>query len=182
MIKGSKVILRPIQEQDWSLIEEWGQSREALWGPFQRFQLDHMPLLRAAFQQTGLFQRESGLLLFETLTEQRVIGFVRFTLIPYPDHDLPHPEIGFGIPDASARGKGYAQEAIRLIVDYLFSGYPIERISAFTDIENIPAQRVMERTGFCREGILRRAMFRDGEWHDVALYGILRQNRNSVKL
>ena len=111
-----------------------------------------------------------------------MIGFVRFTLIPYPDHDLPHPEIGFGIPNASARGKGYAQEAIRLIVDYLFSGYPIERISAFTDIENIPAQRVMERIGFCREGILRRAMFRDGEWRDVALYGILRQNRNSVKL
>lgn len=175
MIKGLRVVLRPIQDKDWPMIEEWGQSREALWGPFQRFQMDHVPLLRQAYQQTSLLKRESGLLLIETLEDQQVIGYVRYTLIPYPDSDLPHPEIGFGIPVASAHGKGYAKEAVKLLLDYLFSGYPVVRISAFTDEENLPAQKVMERLGFRREGILRGAMFRDGQWRDIAIYGILRQ-------
>jgi aminoglycoside 6'-N-acetyltransferase len=175
MIKGLRVVLRPIQDKDWPMIEEWGQSREALWGPFQRFQMDHVPLLRQAYQQTSLLKRESGLLLIETLEDQQVIGYVRYTLIPYPDSDLPHPEIGFGIPVASAHGKGYAKEAVKLLLDYLFSGYPLVRISAFTDEENLPAQKVMERVGFRREGILRGAMFRDGQWRDIAIYGILRQ-------
>jgi aminoglycoside 6'-N-acetyltransferase len=179
MIKGSRILLRPIQDQDWSIIEEWGKSREALWGPFQRFQMDHVPLLRQAYQQTGLLKRESGFLLIETLSDMQIIGFVRYTLIPYPDSDTPYPEIGFGIPVMSAHGKGYAKEAVRLLVDYLFSGYPTERIGAFTDGENVPAQHVMEGIGFQREGTLRRAMFRDGQWCDIAIYGLLRREWRS---
>jgi len=175
MIKGSRVLLRPIENMDWVIIQEWGRSREELWGPFQRFQMDNIPMLQQAFQRTSLLTRESGMLLIETLDDQQVIGYVRYTLIPFPDGDLPYPEIGFGLPAAGAQGKGYAREAVTLLVDYLFSGYPTERIGAFTDAENIPAQKMMEKIGFQREGTLRRAMFRDGEWRDIAIYGLLRQ-------
>jgi RimJ/RimL family protein N-acetyltransferase len=175
MIRGSRLILRPVQDKDWPLIEEWGRDRQGLWGSYQRFQLNHLPLLRQAYQQTRLLKRESGLLLVEKLEDQQVIGYVRYTMIPYPDGDLPQPEIGFGIPVVSAQGKGYAKEAVRLLVGYLFSGYPCERIVAFTDTENLPAQKVMEGIGFQQEGTLRRAMFRDGEWRDIAIYGFLRR-------
>jgi RimJ/RimL family protein N-acetyltransferase len=175
MIKGIRIVLRPVQEQDWSIIETWGKERDGLWEPYQRHQLDHLPLLRKAFQQTDLLKRESGILLIETLDTRQVIGFVRYTLISVPDSDTPHPEIGFGLPEAGARGKGYAKEALNLLVDYLFSGYPTERITAFTDSENIPAQRTMESIGFQREGTLRRSMFRDGRWCDVAIYALLRE-------
>jgi aminoglycoside 6'-N-acetyltransferase len=174
MIKGNRVLLRPIRDEDWPKFEEWGRSRDALWGPFQRFQMDHLPLLREAYQQTGLLKRESGVLLIETIEDQQVIGYVRYTMLKFPDADLPYPEIGFGISEVNARGEGYAKEGVRLLVDYLFLGYPVERVAAFTDVENKPAQRVMERVGFQREGVLRRAMFRDGLWRDIAIYGILR--------
>jgi RimJ/RimL family protein N-acetyltransferase len=174
MIEGSRVLLRPIRDEDWSKFEEWGKRREALWGPFQRFQMDHLPLLREAYQETGLLKRESGFLLIETMEDQRVVGFVRYSMLSLPDADLPHPEVGFGIPEVDARGQGYAQEAVRLLVEYLFAGYPVDRVAAFTEDENKPAQRVLERVGFQREGVLRRAMFRDGQWRDVAIYGILR--------
>ena len=49
MIKGSRVVLRPIQDKDWPIIEEWGQDREALWGPFQRFQMDNVPCCRNCY-------------------------------------------------------------------------------------------------------------------------------------
>ena len=105
---------------------------------------------------------------------------MRYTLIPYPDADLPCPEIGFGIPEASAQGKGYAKQAVGLLVGYLFAGYPVERIMAFTEQENLPAQRVLEKNGFQKEGKLRRSMFRDGQWRDILIYGILRQQAKSL--
>jgi RimJ/RimL family protein N-acetyltransferase len=174
MIKGTNIVLRPVQETDLAIIEEWGKAPNALWGPFQRFQLDHVPQIRQAYQKMGLLSRESGFLIIETIPAREAIGFVRYTLIPYPDADMPYPEIGFGIPEASAQGKGYAKEAIKLLVDYLFAGYPVERIMAFTDQDNIPAQRVLEKNGFQQEGRLRRSMFRAGKWRDVLIYGILR--------
>jgi RimJ/RimL family protein N-acetyltransferase len=175
MIKGSKILLRPIEDKDWATIEVWGKDQNALWGPYQRFQLDHVPQLRQAYQKMGLLARTSGFLLVETIQSQEIVGFVRYTLIPYPDADMPYPEIGFGIPEKSAQGKGYAKEAVKLLVEYLFAGYPVERIMAFTDAENIPAQSVLEKNGFEREGQLRRAMFRAGSWHDILIYGRLRQ-------
>ena len=175
MIKGANIVLRPVQDEDWARIEEWGKDPNALWGSFQRFQLDHIPQLRQAFQQMRLLSRDSSFLLIETIQEKEMIGYVRYTSIPYPDADLPYPEIGFGIPEINAQGKGYAKEAVKLLVDYLFSGYPVERIMAFTDQENMPAQRVLEKNGFQREGKLRRSMFRGGKWRDILIYGILRQ-------
>jgi aminoglycoside 6'-N-acetyltransferase len=177
MIRGERVLLRPIRDEDWSKFEEWGQSRDALWGPFQRFQMDHLPLLREAYQQTKLLQRQSGVLLIEAVQDQQVVGYVSYTMLGFPDTDLPYPEIGFGVPEIDARGRGYATEAVQLLVDYLFRGYPVERIAGFTDCENVPAQRVMGQAGFQREGVLRRAMFRDGQWHNIAVYAVLRHER-----
>jgi RimJ/RimL family protein N-acetyltransferase len=63
---------------------------------------------------------------------------------------------------------------VSLLLNYLFSGYSAERISAFSDIENIPAQSTMENMDFQREGFIRKGYFRDGSWHDLVMYGILR--------
>ena len=174
MITGKRINLRPIQDPDWPTIEAWGRDPNALWGPYQRFQLDHVPQLRQAYQAMGLLSREAGFLLIETLDDPQVVGFVRYSHIPFPDADLPVPEIGFGIPEASARGQGYAAEAIALIVKYIFDGYPTQRIMAFTEKDNIPAQRVLEKNGFQVEGCLRRAMFREGAWRDILIYAALR--------
>ena len=174
MTKGKNVLLRPTRDQDWPTFETWRKSREALWGSYQRFHINHLPLLKRAFQKNGLLSRESGMLLIETIAEQRVVGFVRYSMLAFPDADCPYPEIGFGIPEVSARKQGYGTEGVDLLVAYLFSGYLAERIAAFTDIENIPAQRIMEHLGFQREGIIRKGLFRDGNWHDMAMYGILR--------
>ncbi len=174
MLRGVRVFLRPVREADWALFETWGHDRQALWGPFQRYQLDHLPRLRQAYQQNGLLSRQSGLLMIETLAEGRPIGFVRYSLIPFPDAEFPHPEVGFGLPEVNARGQGFAHEALSLLLDYLFCGYATERVSAFTDLANRPARRTLERLGFRQEGILRSAYFRDGDWQDMALYGLLR--------
>ncbi|KAA3645824.1 MAG: N-acetyltransferase [Chloroflexi bacterium] len=180
MIKGKKVLLRKIRDEDWEMFEKWGESRDALWGPYQRFQIDHLPLLKEAYQKTGLISRDGGILMIERLDDQQVVGFVRFSMLSIPDSDCPCPEIGFGVPDQSARGKGYGKEGLALLLEYLFSGYPTERIAAFTDVENIPAQNLMKRLGFQQEGVLRRSMFRDGEWRDVAIYGVLRSEWGEI--
>ena len=72
------------------------------------------------------------------------------------------------------RGKGYGIEAQKLLTEYLFAIYPIMRVEASTDITNIAEQRALEKAGFTREGVLRKAQWRNGEWHDLAVYSKLR--------
>lgn len=115
MIKGIKIVLRPIKDEDWPIIEQWGSDQDALRGAFQCFQLDHVPQLHQAYQQPELLTRASGLLLAETLQDQEIVGYVQYSQIPYPDADMPYPEIGFGVPQANAQGKGYAKEACKVL-------------------------------------------------------------------
>lgn len=60
-------------------------------------------------------------------------------------------EIGYGLhPDYW--GQGYITEAAELICEYLFQRYPIEKITAYADLDNIGSQRVLAKCGFQNAG------------------------------
>jgi ribosomal-protein-alanine N-acetyltransferase len=82
---------------------------------------------------------------------------------------------------SSERGKGYCTEAVQLAVDYLFMSKDIVRIQATTHIENVASQKVLEKSGFQREGRIRKGMFAWGNWADLILYGILREEWKEPK-
>ena len=48
------------------------------------------------------------------------------------------------------------------------------RVEASTDVENIAEQRSLEKAGLMREGVIRGAHFREGEYNDMVVYAITR--------
>ena len=89
--------------------------------------------------------------------------------------------VGYGVVP-NERGEGYATEAANIIVDYLFLTKNIVRIQADTSTENKASQRVLEKVGFQKEGIIRRHFFSSGKWRDSFLYGILRDEWKEPKI
>ncbi|GII05314.1 hypothetical protein Pta02_73220 [Planobispora takensis] len=59
---------------------------------------------------------------------------------------------------------------------YLFDHSTVHRIQAGTEVTNVAEQRALKKAGFTREGVLRGAGFRAGEWHDGVLYSFLRSD------
>ena len=82
----------------------------------------------------------------------------------------------------SERGKGYGSEAVRIMVDYLFLSRNIIRIQAETHPRNLASQRVLEKSGFKKERIIRKCFFSRGEWRDTALLSILRDEWREPKI
>jgi RimJ/RimL family protein N-acetyltransferase len=58
----------------------------------------------------------------------------------------------------------------------LFRLFDIERVEASTDVDNVAEQRSLEKAGYTREGIIRRAQWRAGAYHDLVGYSILRED------
>jgi len=90
-------------------------------------------------------------------------------------------ELGYGLVP-SERGKGYCTEAAQLMVDYLFLSKDITRIIATTHPKNVASQKVLEKVGFKREGTLRKSYFLRGEWTDMFIYSILREEWKEPKI
>ncbi|AZZ48385.1 N-acetyltransferase [Rathayibacter rathayi] len=102
------------------------------------------------------------------------------SLAPMTQEDVRRLEEGLSTPDqtgidASRRGQGIGSLAQRLLVEYLFAGTRAERIQAYTDVDNRAERRALEQAGFEEEGVLRRAQWRDGAWHDLVLFSTLRR-------
>ncbi len=82
-------------------------------------------------------------------------------------------ELGYWLAK-SFWGKGHATAACTALVKYLFDRYDLRRIEAHAHGGNLASQRVLEKSGFRREGILRRAVIKGGEVRDMHLFGLLR--------
>jgi len=81
-------------------------------------------------------------------------------------------ELGYGI-GVEYRGRGYATEAARALIQYGFTVLKLHRIQAIASSGNPSSIKVMERLGMQPEGRLREANRRDGEWFDLLYYGII---------
>ena len=82
-------------------------------------------------------------------------------------------EIGFTIAPRY-QGRGYATEAVRLLVGYLFARGK-HRITACCDARNAASAAVLGRLGMRREGHLRQSTWAKGEWTDDLLYALLQE-------
>jgi RimJ/RimL family protein N-acetyltransferase len=80
-------------------------------------------------------------------------------------------EIGyFVLPHA--RRRGIATTIARVLAEHAFS-LGIERVAAYVNVGNIPSERVAERAGFTREGVVRSMPKPDGRRVDKTLYSLL---------
>ena len=82
-------------------------------------------------------------------------------------------ELGYALSERYW-GQGLVVEAARVLLDYTFTEYPVERMQARVVVENRASHRVLQKLGFVFEGNQRAALFRRGKFWDVAYYSVLR--------
>lgn len=137
----------PPQPPEWKHTAAWCARAESRWLTGERLDLT----IRDA--RSGAFAGEISLYYQEPVTRQAMLGY---SLMP------------------RWRGRGYTSRAVRLLMEWTFGRTRIQRVVAGTAPDNLASQRVLERVGFVREGLLRRRLpTRDGGRSDDVLYGLL---------
>jgi RimJ/RimL family protein N-acetyltransferase len=81
-------------------------------------------------------------------------------------------EVGYWIGEEHW-GKGIATDALRVFVPYAFDHFGILRLYAHVFANNPASRRVLEKNGFQLEGIMRKAVIKQGQLLDEYLYSLL---------
>jgi len=100
------------------------------------------------------------------------VGWITLAVTSW-DHGLA--EIGYALT-TPAQGRGIQTQALQQLLADLFLETPLQRIEARCAIDNVASQRVLEKVGFVREGLLRAYFFLAGRRVDNFLYAILRSD------
>ncbi|KAF0910044.1 hypothetical protein E2562_001282 [Oryza meyeriana var. granulata] len=106
---------------------------------------------------------------------------------PADDLPLPEPEpgaprccrasVGYRVAHAYW-GRGVATRAVRAAAEAVFAEWPwLARLEAIADVENRASQRVLEKAGFAREGVLRRYVVLKGTLRDMVMFSRVRDDR-----
>ncbi|XP_010510107.1 PREDICTED: uncharacterized protein LOC104786393 [Camelina sativa] len=102
------------------------------------------------------------------LENDRPIGSISVTPV-----DEIRGEIGYLI-GSKYWGKGIATEAVRLVAAEIFKEKPeMERLEALVDVDNVGSQKVLEKVGFVREGVMRNFMYLKGNVRDMVMFSLL---------
>lgn len=84
-------------------------------------------------------------------------------------------EIGFTL-NKSFQSMGFATEALKCVIHYLFNGLNKHRIVTSIDPENINSIKLVERLGFRKEAHFKESILINGEWVDDLVYAILQKD------
>ena len=76
--------------------------------------------------------------------------------------------------------KGYATDAVRLLVYFIFEKLHANRIEAFVTPGNTASVRVLEKNGFKNEGILREMEFYKDKFWDGISMGMIRKDYDEL--
>ena len=71
------------------------------------------------------------------------------------------------------RGRGYMTAAVRAVIPFVFDSLELHRLEAACLPANAASIKLLERTGFTREGMARRYLKINGVWQDHLLYALL---------
>lgn len=76
------------------------------------------------------------------------------------------------------QGRGFANEALTVVINHLFIDLKKHRISGSIDPNNTGSILMMERLGFRKEAHFKESYLHHGQWVDDVVYGLLSKEWN----
>ncbi len=171
-IETDRLILRRLQYSDTQDIFDYARypevSKHLIWEAHET-EMDTLEFLNFVMEKYNKNQPAPwGISLKE---ESRIIG-----TIGYLDWDKKNykAELGY-VLHCYYWKKGYMTEALQRVVDFGFNKMYLNRIEARTVPENIPSQKLLEKVGFKKEGLLREQMIVKNRFKDFHMYSIIKK-------
>lgn len=180
LFRGQLVRLRAVEVTDWEFFyrlddqtTDFGRLTDEVWFPSSK------EAKRTWTEEQSKRQQEYDQFRFqiEVLDTHELVGTL--------NTHTTSQRVGtfmYGIAIApEAQRKGYAREAVALVLRYFFSEKRYQKVNAEVYSFNTPSIRFHERMGFTLEGRLRRMVYSGGQFHDALIYGMTREEFDAAR-
>lgn len=171
--------LRPLRITDSSAIQIAASSRKiadtmiTIPHPYPPGEAEKYIVRQQAEQKTG----RSVTFVIEQMEDGWFFGLVEVRDI---NREHSQGELSFWLT-VEAWGRGYMSDVVGVVVQYGFEDLDLNRLFAYHMTRNPASGRVLEKNGFKQEGLLRQCVRKWGQFEDVALMAILRQEWQIIK-
>lgn len=168
MLKGKKISLHAMELSDLDLLYDWENNTEnwAVSGTLAPF--SKLILRQFVESPQDIFANKQQRLMIRTVAENSVtIGCIDLF-----EFDPKNKRAGIGvlIADKKWRGKGYAKEAILLIVDYAREVLDLNQLFCNVGMNNEKSLHLFKSCNFELVGVKKEWQKWNGNWEDEAMF------------
>ena len=167
------VLLRPFRDDDVSRLYEAVRESIAEVSPWlswchREYSIEESREFISSRARTAASEEWYSFGVFEEDTE-RFLGGVGLNFINQV-HRIGN--LGYWVR-TSAAGRGIATKAARLMARFAFEQLALHRVEILAAVPNLASQRVAQKVGAVREGVLRNRLFIGGESQDAVLFSLI---------
>ena len=171
-IIGDKIYLRGLEKEDINGNNyQWFNDQEVCAGNSHAYKPNNFPNMENYLNEV---YNSNSLIVFAIIdkTEDKHIGNISLQDIDWLSRTAEYAII---IGEKEFWGKGYSKEASELILHHGFVNLNLHRIYLGTFENNIGMQKLSEKLRMTKEGVRRKAIYKNGKYLDIIEYGILRE-------
>jgi len=166
-----KYMIRDWCEEDAASIAKYANNKKIWINLRDAFPHPYTMVTAKAFLSNAM--RMNPRLYFAIASDHEAIGSIG--LMPGNDVHRFTAELGYWLAEPFW-GKGIMTNAVRALSEYAFGELGLHRIFAEPYTTNAASARVLEKSGFALEGVIRASVFKDGRILDQYLYAKLNKN------
>ena len=171
-----RVYLRALEIEDYVLINKWRNDSE-----ITKYLGGNVYLVSSEREKKSIENKifdDTKNVYFAICEKQsnKLIGYSSINNID--SRNLKAEWGGTLIGDKEFLGKGIGKEASAMMLRFLFDQYPINKCYAYCLEEHPATPKLFSSLGFQKDGLLRKDVFKDGEYKNVSVYSILRGEIN----
>ena len=166
-----RLILRQFQASDADTVHRLAEAKKVAAGTLLPHPFDLKAAAKWIAQQQESFAAGNAITFAIVLAEEeRLIGSIGMDIAS--EHQLARLSYWLG---TNYWNQGYCTEAVRAVLDYGFTRLSLHRIYAPHFHNNPASGRVLRKVGMTYEGRMREHYIRFGQFVDVEIYGMLRE-------
>lgn len=165
--------LRELEKKDLAIINKWRNDRNLisnLGAPYRYINLE----VDEKWYENYMINRATTVRCSIVLeNNDDILGLITLASINLTNQSaVLHIMIG----DKANHGKGIGTFAVGEMLKHAFLNLNLHRVELSVLSSNVIAQKLYEKCGFIREGVKRKAVYKEGKFIDMYIYSILRED------
>lgn len=169
-LHGNLIHLTNLGISDYKCFHKWFSDKKAVHYSLSRWQKKHTPEQIKQWLIESLNDKTVANFGIVENSTNKLIGYAGISGINKSSNS---GEYFIFIGDKNTWGKGYGTEVTKLVVNFGFKKLKLHRIFLTVSEPNIGGVKAYTNAGFKKEGILRDAAFRNGEYHNKIVMSVL---------
>ncbi len=166
------IYLRELTYEDIKTLNKWRNDKELIDQLGSPFRYINIETDEKWFEQ---YMNNRGTQVRCAIIEEKTNEFIGVVYLTDIDTINRTGFYGILIGEKKHQGKGYGTLALLKILEHSFYNLNLNKVFGFFREENVRSINVAQRCGFLEEGTMRQHVFKNGEYKNIVIMGILKE-------